>query len=341
MTLLGVVILLIAAIAALVSVWGNGSLITPQNPPGGQTTSTSAPPAPPYAVGTTSMNIIEPAASSGLAPRPLPTEVRYPAIGTPGLPDQNGAIPERAAGPYPLVVFSGGYDISPESYSGLMDAWAAAGYVVADPAYPFTTPTSPGGLNRQDLVNHPTDLTYVITSMLQAGSAAGSSLSGLIDPGEIALIGHSDGGDTSLALASNTCCHDARVKAVVLLSGAELAWFNGTYYSTLPVPMLAVQGTADDINPPPCSVQLYDQAPQPKYYLSMIGQSHKGPYLYAGQPQNIVAQVSIDFLNAYLKHSTSGTAAMIADGAVPGVATITGAQSVGPPTGSCPDAPPG
>ena len=39
-------------------------------------------------------------------------------------------------------MFSGGYDVSPEQYSILLDAWAAAGFVVADPVYPLTTPAS-------------------------------------------------------------------------------------------------------------------------------------------------------------------------------------------------------
>jgi len=237
-------------------------------------------------------------------------------------------------------VFSEGYGISPEAYADLLDAWSAAGYVVADPTYPFTSPTSPGGLDENDIVNHPADLRFVITSLLQDAATTGGPLSGLINPSEVAVIGHSDGGEVSLAAASNSCCRDSRIKAVVVLSGAELASFGGTYYATPPVPMLVVQGTDDDANPPACSVQLYDAAPQPKYYLSLVGQSHESPYLQVGQPLSIVENVTIDFLDGYLRHSTAQLDAMTAVGSVPGLATLTDSASVGLLVGSCPGAPP-
>ncbi|MHB1011260.1 MAG: hypothetical protein ACYC1E_19020, partial [Propionibacteriaceae bacterium] len=123
-------------------------------------------------MGTLTLTLTEPAGPSG-AVRILPTTVRYPAMGAAGGPDHAGAVPARSGGPYPLVVFSEGYDISPEAYATLLDAWTVAGYVVADPVYPFTAPTSPGGLKRSDIVNHPTDLTFVISSLLGDSAAAG------------------------------------------------------------------------------------------------------------------------------------------------------------------------
>ena len=199
------------------------------------------------------------------------------------------------------MVFSGGYAVSPEQYSTLLDAWAAAGYVVADPVEPFTTPSSPQGLDEGDIVHHPGDVSAVITALVDADRGATASgpptLAGLIDTGRIAAVGHSDGGDVTLAAVADPCCRDPRLRAAVVLSGAEDAAFGGTYFSTVPaVPLLVVQGTDDDINPVGCSVQLYDQAPQPKYYLSLAGQSHQGPYLVAGPALTTVERVTIDFL---------------------------------------------
>jgi len=311
-----------------------GTTTTPVTP-------TSRPPSPPFAVGTVTLTLTEPAAPGG-AVRTLSTTVRYPARGAPGSPDQAGVPPLRTGGPYPLVVFSEGFGISPEAYALLLDTWAAAGYVVADPVYPFTAPTSPGGLVRTDIVHHPADLSFVISSLLDDAAATGSTLSGLIDPAKVGVIGHSDGGDVSLAAAVNTCCRDSRIKAAVILSGAELSWFPGTYYTTPAVPLLVVQGTDDpSYNPPSCSIQLYNQAPQPKYYLSMIGQTHESAYLMAGAPLDVVAKVTIDFLDGYLRHSTSKLGAMSRDGTVPGLATLTNTSSLGPAPGSCPGAPPG
>ena len=117
---------------------------------------TAPSPRPPYPVGSLVLTVTVPA--SGDAPaRSFPTYVRYPARAgstTAGAP--HAATPDP--GPFPLVVFSGGYDVSPEEYSSLLDAWAAAGFVVADPVYPFTTPSPGQDLDENDIVHHPADL---------------------------------------------------------------------------------------------------------------------------------------------------------------------------------------
>ena len=201
-------------------------------------TTTSTLPPTPLAVGVVTLNVTEPT-PAGQPVRTLLTTVRYPAIGTASASDVAGALPRPTGGPYPLVVFSQGFGIAPESYALLLHAWAAAGYVVADPAYPFTSLTSPGGLVRADVVHHPADLSYVITSLLNATTQSSGPLSGLIDTTEIAVIGHSDGGDVSLAAVANSCCRDVRIKAAVILSGAELSWFKGAYFATPTVPRSA------------------------------------------------------------------------------------------------------
>ncbi len=306
------------------------------------TTTTVAASGPPFAVGTLSLTLREP---FGAGVRILPTTVYFPSVGPPGGAPAAGAAPRRSPGPYPLVVFSEGYDISPQAYAALLDAWAAAGYVVAAPVYPFTDPAEPGGLNESDIVNHPADLRYVITSILGLSASPGGDLSGLVRADAIAVIGHSDGGDVSLATVANTCCTDPRIKAAILLSGAELASFEGRYFAgPSTVPLLVVQGTADTINPPACSVQIYDAAPSPKHYLSLFGASHTGAYLPAGPARTVVERVTVDFLNAYLKGSSTALGRMGRDGTVPGLAGFTSAPSVSahlaPLTGACPGAPP-
>lgn len=294
-------------------------------------------------MGTLSLTLREP---WGTTVRVLPTTVYYPAAGRPGGAPAAGAAPLRAAGPFPLVVFSEGYAIAPQAYGALLDAWAAAGYVVAAPVYPFTDPAEPGGLNESDIVNHPADLRYVITTLLAMSRTHGGDLAGLVRPQEIAVIGHSDGGDVSLATVANTCCTDPRITAAVLLSGAELASFSGQYFAgPRAVPLLVVQGTADTVNPPSCSLQIYDAAPSPKDYLSLFGMSHTGAYLPAGPARAVVERVTIDFLNAYLKGSSSALGRLARDGNVPGLAALTSASRVSarlaPPTGPCPGAPAG
>jgi predicted dienelactone hydrolase len=268
--------------------------------------------------------------------RQLETTLVYPAVGAPNGRENPGAQPDVAHGPYPLVVFSQGFDLSAASYAALLDAWASAGYVVAAPTYPRTDPSDPAGPTEEDLVNHPADLAYVLRSLTSAPPA---SIAPIIQSSEVAVVGHSDGADVSLAVAGNNCCRVNAVKAAAVLSGAELASFGGSYYRAKTVPLLVVQGNNDTINPPACSVQLYDQAPPPKYYLSLLGAEHLPPYLDAGSDQAIVERTTVDFFNGYLKHSAPSLSALRKDGSAAGVATITASGSAPSVPGSCSGAP--
>jgi predicted dienelactone hydrolase len=237
-------------------------------------------------------------------------------------------------------VFSQGYDLAVSAYAGLIDQWVSAGYVVAAPTYPHTDPSDAADLDEYDIVNHPGDLRFVLTSVLALAAQRGSVLSGLVDPNAVAAVGHSDGGDVSLAVAANSCCRDPRVSAVVVLSGAELASLGGTYFSSTPVPLLAVQGDADTVNPPACSVQFFDAAKAPRYYLDLLGAGHEPPYTQPGTPdENAVAIVTTDFLDAQLYGQRPALSAMLGAGAVPGVAEIVSDAAAPAAPGTCPGAP--
>lgn len=292
---------------------------------------------PPYPVGLISLNVT-------VNGQVLPTNVRYPATGPAGSIDVANATPDTADGPYPLVVFSQGFAIDPEQYAAILQAWAAAGYVVADPTYPHTDLNAPGGTLRSDLVNHPAELNGVITEIVAQGQTASSPLDGIIEGSDVAVAGHSDGGDVSLAVAANSLYRDpaANVKAALIFSGAEYAPFGGTYFppGSPSVPMLLTQGTADmNFNPPSCSVQIYNAAPAPKFYLSLQGAGHHAPYIDPTQYRSIVIAVSTDFLNHTLKSEPSALGSMTAAGTVAGVASITSAASVPAVAGACPQAP--
>lgn len=341
----------VVVLAAFAGTAGSPGRSHPDAPAAGSTT--SVPPVhPPYPVGSLTVTVTEPA-TGGTPARTFTTYVRYPAEAeaqaqTPATdsPGAAPAAPLRSAGPFPLVVFSGGFAVSPEEYAHLLDAWAAAGFVVADPVYPSTSPSPGQPLDEGDIVHHPADLSAVITALIGAAQGAGTgsdrTLAGMVDTGEIAAVGHSDGGNVTLAAAADSCCRDPRIRAVAILSGAEDALFGGTYFAGIPaVPLLAVQGTADEINPPGCSVELYDQAPGPKYFLSLAGQSHQGPYLQTGTAQDTVQQVVVDFLAGTLEGSGPALAAVTRDGNVPGSSTLTQNPLTGAAAGGCPGAPGG
>jgi dienelactone hydrolase len=255
-------------------------------------------------------------------PRTLVTVIRYPARGAASTIDASGAEPLRDAGPLPLVVFGHGYDVTPAPYSALLQSWARAGYVVAAPVFPRQNANAPGGPDENDLVNQPQDMTFIISSLLGLSRAPSGVLAGLIDPNQIAVTGHSDGGQTALAVAYNLYYVDRRVRAAVILSGAKLRGTGGFDFPSPSPPLLATQGTADAVNPPNFTTAFFDLAPPPKYLLTMFGADHLGPYTDAQPQLRIVEQVTTAFLDQYLKGRPGARGRLLSSGDVPGVSAI-------------------
>jgi predicted dienelactone hydrolase len=257
------------------------------------------------------------------APRPLAVVIRYPAVGDPTSVDVRQAPAATVDGPFPLIVFGHGLDVTPDTYSRLLQAWAAAGYVVAAPIFPVTNANAPGGAHESDLVNQPTDMSFVISQMLNRDVAGYGILDGLIRPDEIAVGGHSDGGSTALAVAHNSHYVDHRIRAAMILSGAEIPRVRG-YQFRAPgrPPLLAVQGTADRSNFPSSTSYYFRALQPPKFLLSLLGGTHIGPYTTQPQLFGIVERVTIAFLDDYLKGLADASSRMWTAGVVPGVATL-------------------
>jgi predicted dienelactone hydrolase len=255
-------------------------------------------------------------------PRALVTVIRYPAIGTAAGVDRPGAPPARSAGPFPLVIFGHGFAVTPGPYAPLLDAWARAGYVVAAPIFPLGNANAPGGPNESDIVNQPRDMSFVISQLLALNAKRAGLFSHLIVDHEIAVSGQSDGGETALATAYDTHFIDHRIKAAVILSGAEIPGVGGFTFPAPSPPLLASQGTADTTNRPVFTYAFFNLAPRPKFLLTLVGASHLPPYT-TEQPQlGIVERVTIDFLDAYLKHATKALGAMTIAGNVRGLAAL-------------------
>ncbi|MGZ4115252.1 MAG: alpha/beta hydrolase family protein [Actinomycetota bacterium] len=230
--------------------------------------------------------------------RILPTTVWYP--------DTTHVSPVPATGTdvassFPLVVFAHGFDLFPSTYARLLRAWARAGYVVAAPVFPRTNPDASGGLDEADLVNQPEDVRFVITRLLERSTASSGPLSGLIDASAIAVAGHSDGGETALAAAYDTCCRDRRIGAAIVLAGAQLPVEGGRYLRAHGPPLFAAQGTADTVNDPSETRVLYDGAPTPKYLLWLHGADHLGPFTTVAPFEPVVRRLTIEFLDRYLR----------------------------------------
>jgi dienelactone hydrolase len=219
-------------------------------------------------------------------------------------------------------VFGHGFAVTPAPYAALLQAWARAGYVVAAPIFPLENENAPGGPDESDLVNQPRDMSVVITRMLAASGRAHGFFSGLIDPSQIAVSGQSDGGETALAVAYDRFYVDRRVRAAVILSGAEIPGVGGFDFASPSPPLLATQGTADTINPPSLTYTFFDIAPPPKYLLAMFGATHLPPYTDEQPQLRIVERVTIAFMDRYVKRERGALRRVLSAGDVPGVSAI-------------------
>jgi predicted dienelactone hydrolase len=239
-------------------------------------------------------------------PRSLVTIVRYPV----------------GPGTFPLIVFGHGFAVTPDIYAGLLEAWARAGYVVAAPVFPLGNANAPGGPNENDLVNQPRDVSFVITRLLALSAGGQRPFAGLIDPTRVAVSGQSDGGDTALTAAYNSQYRDPRIRAAAILSGMEIPGVGGYDFPAPSPPLLATQGLADTINPPPATYAFFNIARPPKYLLTLPGAAHLGPYTDEEPQLRVVEQVTIDFFDAYLKGIHGALARMRAAGNVSGLASL-------------------
>jgi predicted dienelactone hydrolase len=139
-------------------------------------------------------------------PRPLEIALWYPASSDAapeivgenkvffGIPAIRDAMPD--GGRYPLVVLSHGYGGSWRNLNWLAAKLVAKGYVVAAPDHPGTTTFDRDPARAAMLWERPRDLSRAIDAVL-----ADPALSGHVDPGRIAAIGHSLGGWAVTALA--------------------------------------------------------------------------------------------------------------------------------------------
>ena len=280
-----------------------------------------------FAVGICTLELVDPTRRIRLPggrtePRTLTTYVRYPALGSPALKDVPGAPAARTEGSFPLVVFAHGFAVTPAPYSRMLQSWARAGYVVAAPVFPGERAGAPGGPDEADVVNEPTDISFVISSLLtvSASGAGAGPLNGLIDPGAVAVAGQSDGGEAALAAAYSRRYADPRIRAAIVLSGAEMSGVGGYRFAPGGPALLAAQGTADTFNEPRYAYAYFRAARRPKYLLRLLGAGHLPPYT-TEQPQlGIVERVSVAFLDAYLEHDASALGAIGGLGSVPGIA---------------------
>ncbi|WAL65399.1 alpha/beta fold hydrolase [Amycolatopsis cynarae] len=202
----------------------------------------------------------------------------------------------------PIIVFSHGFGSSSYGYGPLVDFWAAHGFVVVQPTHlDSRTLGLPQDDPRTPLIwrFRVEDLTRIL-DQLDLVEASLPGLSGRLDPGRIAVAGHSWGAQTAGMLlgarvldplgGTGEDLSDPRIKAGVLLAaagrgGADLAPFAAENFpfmnpdfAEMTTPALVVAGDHDrsalTVRGPDWFTDAYFLSQGDKSLLTLFGGEH-------------------------------------------------------------------
>jgi dienelactone hydrolase len=207
--------------------------------------------------------------------RPLPTTVYVP----------------KSGGSAPLIVFGHGFWGHPRKFTRLFARWVDAGYVVAAPAFPHTNDENPPPYLREDVVNQPADVSFVLDELLARG---------LGDAERIGVGGYSLGAASALAVGLHPRYADPRIRAVVAVAGAL---FHSDFAADVlrPLPLLLVHGVEDESVAYAEALKVYEAAQEPKELVTIEGAGH-GICQDDGQPHATrVAELTTAFWDRYLR----------------------------------------
>jgi predicted dienelactone hydrolase len=230
----------------------------------------------PYAVGRTTTTVTDSARDG----RALLVDIWYPSD-----PEQVAGVPKSffdllvtslesplayheppvsTVGDFPLVVFSHGNAGTRLQSWFLTEFLASHGFVVVAPDHTGNTAldglfgtTTPFAVSAR---NRPLDVSLVIDEMLGRDATPGDRFEGAIDDSRIAVIGHSFGAFTALAMAAGHAdvAPDPRVDAIVPISPTSGA-FSDAQLTSISIPILLVGGTSDTTTPiVPNTTRLWD-----------------------------------------------------------------------------------
>jgi len=274
------------------------------------------------------------------ANRTLVTDIFFPSLAgaVPG-----AVVPAEKFGPFPTIVFSGGYGVDPTSYAALLDAWVRAHFVVVAPISPDASAAAVAAIGHSfadeaDIPNEPEDLVVTMRDALKSSTGRSTSckvLRGLIDPSELGVAGQSDGAtvaamlgyDSSPSPLGTTSFRDLDagldVRAIAVLSGS--AYADQTYGATPTSPaLLVVQSATDTCNTPAQAVGLYSSVIEPdRWFLALRNALHLTPYEgQAPRASALVKGVTTAFFADELRGVKAGSAFLHVGNAAPAVGAL-------------------
>lgn len=170
-----------------------------------------------------------------------------------------------AKGPFPLVVFSHGLGGYRMQSTFLMTHLASWGFVVAAPEHieRGLAIVLAGDFSKIDTSKSPDQLRAVLERLQKEAATPSSRFEGTVDTTRVAMVGHSMGGATASALAT-----DSRVRVTVLLASPGMG--------ELPAdkPALFVWGSRDGVASSSNIEAAFDKQTSPRRSIGIRGAGH-------------------------------------------------------------------
>ncbi len=184
----------------------------------------------------------------------------------------------NGTGPFPVVVLSHGLGGNRSAFDQLSSYLAGLGYICVTLTHDDTRPNS--------RLERPADVSFALDIILGAAPPS-PLLSGRVDPARIAMVGHSFGAFTTLAImgatyhesglpgAPSVSLPDPRVRAGVPLSpqGPGVLGLDEHSWDTITRPVFTLRGTLDssfETPDPATRDQPYQHMPAPNKYHGIV-----------------------------------------------------------------------
>jgi len=197
------------------------------------------------------------------ASRVFPTTIWYPNL-----------YPKDSRVKHPLIIHSHGFVSSRNDLGYAAEHLASYGYVVVAADFPLTSGSTPGGPNANDLINQPTDISFLIDSILNL-SAEEKPFDGEIDNSRIGLMGYSLGGITTTLATYHPRLRDQRIAAAISIAGPSVG-LSSKFYQTTDIPFLMIAGTLDALIDFQTNAAIIPRRVGNSALLGITGGSHLG-----------------------------------------------------------------